>query len=921
MVVASRARVLEQLDPQHVIVPRHAGARDTSASVRASSITRVFERQARKTPDATAVVDDRECVTFRQLNTRANQLAHRLRAGGVTRETIVGVALDRSIDMVVALLGVLKAGGAYVPLDPAYPIASLTFMIEDSKPKVIITRTRLVAGLPAVAPVLCLDADRDVGAHDHENDAPCLTTPDDAAYVIYTSGTTGRPKGVVGLHRGALNRFAWMWQAYPFVDGEVCCQRTSLSFVDSVAEIFGPLLRGVPIYIASADAARDPRALVDSIAAHAVTRLVLVPSLLRDILALGDVLEHRLAGLRICVSSGEPLPAELARRFRARLPGTTLLNLYGSTEVAADVTYYDTALLPADAASVPLGRPIANTQLYILDAALAPVPPNVPGDLYVGGDSLARGYLHRVEETAERFIPDPFASRANARMYRTGDRARSGEDGTIEFLGRIDHQVKIRGVRVELGEIETVLAAHPSLAQCVVVAQRYGLDTGLVAYVVTRSAGGFDVESLRTYCRLKLPEHMVPSAFVHLDTLPLTASGKVDRHALAAPVTARAAHVGATLVAPRTVIEHQLVSMWAELLGFEDVGITDDFFDLGGNSLLAVRLAVQIEDAFGRRLPVSTIAQMRTIERLAALLSRRELPGPWTPLVDLQPAGPNPPFFLVHGIGGEVVSFRNLAQCMAPAQPFYGLRAKGSEGVEKALPDVESMAACYIDAIKTVSPRGPYLLGGYSSGGTVAFEMAQQLRARGDHVAPLVLIDADAPESLGPPQLNPRSAFEYVRNLMTWPIDDDFFRSGLGAAVGRLRSKARMLGARLTRLVARRSVAVDIRDSLGVWRLPESHRTFLEEHARALAAYQPRPYEGPIVLLRARTASLSGWRAPDLGWRAVARGGLTIKTVRGAHDNILTQPRVRSLAAQLAAFLNSPQMSRASAVVSGVTGR
>jgi aspartate racemase len=633
------------------------------------------------------------------------------------------------------------------------------------------------------------------------------------------------------------------------------------------------------------------------------------------LLALGDVLESALSRLRICVSSGEALPAALAHRFKERLPHARLLNLYGSTEVSADVTCYDTARLPRAAASVPLGTPITNAEIHILDRALKPVPANTQGELYVGGDGLARGYLNRPDLTAERFIPHPFSTLAGARLYKTGDRARRLDDGTFEFCGRVDHQVKIRGFRVELGEVEGVLAAHPAVVQPVVIARRFGPDdTRLVAYIVTRDGSAVDVENVRAYCRARLPEHMVPSAFVGLDKLPLTSSGKINRPALPAPDGARSGAVTRTFVAPRTAVEEQLVAMWEALLGVGDVGVTDDFFDLGGHSLLAVRLAVQIEETYGRRFPVSTLAQTRTVDRLAAMLSRPETREPWTPLVDLQPAGANRPFFLVHGIGGEVLSFRTLAHCMAPGQPVYGLRAKGSDSIEEPLRSVESMAARYLEAIRSVAPQGPYFIGGYSAGGTIALEIAQQLRACGERVGLLVLIDADAPDTNASTSLAARMWIEYLRNLATWPIDDDFFRAGLTATIDRVRSKSRVVGAKLKRLLTRRAVPVDIRDALGVWQFPDQHRKFLEVHSRALETYTPRDYRGPMVLLRARTAALSAWRPPDLGWASLAKGGLAISRIRGAHDNILTQPRVHILAAHLQACLDAAQADRPTAI-------
>jgi amino acid adenylation domain-containing protein len=883
---------------------------DTTASYPNACIHQLFEGQVEQTPFAPAILSGRKRITYHELNRRANQLAHYLRSRGVTRETIVGVSIERSLDMIVALLGILKAGGGYVPLDPGYPSAHLAFMVEDSRAALILTQSRLAARLPGAAPLVCLDSERAVFEGQAEDNLPCVTKPDDLAYVIYTSGSTGQPKGVVGLHRGAVNRFAWMWHAYPFTDDEVCCQKTSLNFVDSLSEIFVPLLRGIPTVIVPDQAAKDPRRLVETMAAAGVTRLVLVPSLLRDILALGDDLRQRLPKLKMCVSSGEALPIELCRRFHERLADAVLLNLYGSTEVSADVTCYDTRLMSAEATAVPLGRPIDNTRIYVLDDILEPVPVGVPGELYVAGDGLARGYLNHPDLSAERFLPDPFSGLPSGRMYKTGDRARYLPDGNIEFLGRLDHQVKIRGFRVELGEIETALAAHPAIRQAVVVAhQDVAGDTRLVAYVVP-----IDIPAvLRTFCKERLPHYMVPSRFVRLERMPLTPSGKIDRRALPAPEPVRSDVISGTFVAPRTPVEEQLITIWQEALGVRKVGVKDDFFDLGGHSLLAARLTAQIEKTFGRRLAVSALAEAPTIERLAEMLARPEGSGPWSPLIDLQPRGVRRPFFLVHGIGGEVMSFAGLAQRLAPDQPVYGIRAKGSDGVQEPLRDVETMAACYLEAVRSAAPEGPYLLGGYSSGAVVALEMAQQLRAQGEDVAVLAMIDGDAPES--DDRATPwtlRHVAAYLHNLASWVVDDDFFRSKPADQLARLRSKGRLVRAKLVSLASRRHADVDIRDVLGVWRFPDHHRTFLEAHSRALATYTAREYHGPITLIRARTLPLSSWTARDLGWGRLARGGLDVRVIRGAHDNILTEPRVRVLAAQLKACLNAAQTSVAS---------
>jgi amino acid adenylation domain-containing protein len=868
-------------------------------------IHHLFEKQVEATPSAIAFLFDRQRLTYEQLNRRANQVARHLHALGAGRGTLVGVCLDRSLDIGVALLGILKAGAAYVPLDPGYPPAHLAQMLEDSGATIVLTHERVAGRLAGVDHVICIDSDGSRFDSRDTGNLPHTTTAADPAYVIYTSGSTGRPKGVVGLHRGAVNRFAWMWRAYPFAADDVCCHKTSLNFVDSLSEIFVPLLQGVATVIVPDDAAKDPRRLVDVLAASGVTRLVLVPSLLRDILAL-DGVGDRLRRLRLCVSSGEALPIELCRRFYERVPNAVLLNLYGSTEVSADVTVFDTRRVRGDARTVPLGRPIDNTEIYIVDETLRRVPVGLQGEVCVSGDGLARGYLNLPELTAERFVRNPFIDAADARMFKTGDRARYLPDGTIEFLGRLDQQVKIRGFRVELGDVEATIAAHPDVAAAVVATRADDAgDVRLVAFVVAKEMRTESMASVRTFCRERLPEHMVPWAVIALPSLPMTPSGKIDRRALPPAERDWPIPTGGSFVGPRTEIEAQLAAIWQETLGIAQVGVTDDFFDLGGHSLLAARLTAQIDKVFGRQLPVSALAAAPTIEQLAELLSKPKDASPWSPLVALQPHGALRPFFIVHGIGGEVVNLTALARRLAPDQPVYGIRARGSDGVEPPLPDVESMAACYLDAVRTITPEGPYLLGGYSSGGTVILEMARQLRAQGKQVALLAMIDCEAPPEGSAHEWTARNVVAYARNLASWMVDDDFFRSPPAEKLARLRSKARLVLARARTLTSSDAGSADIRDVLGVWRVSDRHRAFLETHAHALATYVPRPCDDPITLVRARTQRLGALLPPDLGWRRIAAGGLDIRVVTGAHDNILTEPRVAGLAGYLKARLEA----------------
>jgi amino acid adenylation domain-containing protein len=580
-------------------------------------IHQLFEDQVERTPEAVAVVFEGEQLTYQELNRRANQLAHHLQDLGVEPEVGVGICVERSLQMVAGLLGILKAGGAYIPLDPAYPKERLAFMLEDSQVPVLLTQQRLLKDLPEYeGRVVCLDTDWEIIAQGNEATPICEVQPANLAYVIYTSGSTGRPKGVLGTHQAAINRFNWMWERFPFEAGEICCQKTSLSFVDSLWEIFGSLLQGIQTVLIPDEVLKDPHRLLHTLAALQVTRIVLVPSLLRVLLNTDIDLQKQLPNLKYWTSSGEVLSLELLKRFQERMPQSRLINLYGSSEVAADATCCDLKNWKT-LACVPIGRPIANTQVYLLDAFLQPVPIGVPGELYVGGNGVARGYLNRPELTAERFIPDPFSHEPGARLYKTGDLARYLSDGTLEFLGRLDHQVKIRGFRIELGEIEAVLSQHSEVRETVVVAREDSLgDKRLAAYIVAKPGQAPAITSLRSLLKEQLPEYMVPSAFVLLEALPLTPNGKVDRQALPLPNQVRLAAEQVYFV-PYTPIEEMLAGMWSQLLNVDQVGIHDSFYGLGGHSLLAIQLMSRVRDTFQVELPLYALYENPTVAGLA----------------------------------------------------------------------------------------------------------------------------------------------------------------------------------------------------------------------------------------------------------------------------------------------------------------
>ena len=547
------------------------------------TIQQVFEQQVERTPHATALIHAGKRWSYEQINRDANRLGHWLAKQGIGHDSRVGICLERSADTVVALLATLKSGASYVPLDPGFPVDRLQFMMEDAALACVITQAAVRDKLPASAQkILRMDTEGSWRREASDN-LGVSTSSTQVAYIIYTSGSTGRPKGVQGTHRGALNRFAWMWKKYPFQAGEVCCQKTNLGFVDSIWEIFGPLLGGVPSVILSEEAVRDPELLVEELAREHVSRLVLVPSLLRALLEHAANLQERLPGLRLWSCSGEILPVELAGKFREVLPQAKLLNIYGSSEVAADVTCHEVEERDLVAASVAIGRPISNTQIYLLDQHRNPVPAGVRGEIYVGGEGLARGYLNRAELTAERFVANPVNPEQSARLYRTGDVGRYRSNGDLEYVGRVDQQVKLRGQRIELGEIETVLARHGAVRQVVVAVTGAGEQQKLSAYLVLKEGAAVPkAGELRQQLRAKLPEAMVPSSYWRIERIPLLPSGKVNRGELG-----RAGGVAlgdeVEQVGPRNEVEAKLAEIWRELLKVEQVGMEQNFFELGGH--------------------------------------------------------------------------------------------------------------------------------------------------------------------------------------------------------------------------------------------------------------------------------------------------------------------------------------------------
>jgi amino acid adenylation domain-containing protein len=860
---------------------------DTEAEYpRDATIPQQFAAQCERTPGVVAVREADRQLTFLQLDERSNSLAQYLRNLGAGPGTTVALCVERSIDMVAGLLGILKTGAAYVPLDPSYPPERLGFMLKDSEAAIVIAQREHAGNIPAnSARAVWLDSNwSEISGKLTDSQSPVQLTgshPGDTAYVLYTSGSTGTPKGVQGTHQAYLNRFSWMWRAYPFQPGEVCCQKTNLGFVDSVWEIFGPLLAGVPNLIIPQETMGDPEELLTILAREQVTRIVLVPSLLRMLLDYEPQLGKRVPLLKLWTCSGEVLPRDLAERFRNGFPAARLINLYGSAEVAADVTCHEVSDEDLLASSIPIGRPIANTQVYILDGNRNPVPIGVRGEIYVGGDNLAQGYWRSPELTAQRFVENPIAPERSARLFRTGDLGRFKSTGEIEYLGRLDNQVKLRGMRLELGEVEAALSGHPAVRQAVVALTPD--QQRLVAYITVENGQAPSSEELRRYLLARLPEYMVPASYSRLEQWPLLPSGKVNRRALPEPGHAESIQQSA-FVAPHDRVEDQLLTIWKGILNLDAISVTDNFFSIGGYSLASARLLARIQQTFGRKLGLRDVFEAPTIAEMAELIRREGKSSDMEGILPLQPNGSLPAFFWVRG--GPL--FLPLSRRLGPQRPSFGLQLSSSLVAQlPATYKFEDIASGLIQVMRRMRPNGPYYLGGLCVNGVVAYEMARQLVAAGESVPLLVMLDSQ----------NPTYYFDYSPDGRT-----SFLYQKLKFHLRKL-AKLRRTG--LRHYVQERSADLQRRRDQWLWnnvyqrgnRLPEEQLGDMGSlvHPAAMK-YKPRPYSGRVMFFQSSDWPTGGYWRFQRGWPGLIGGPMEVHTIAAEHEEMLHDPNVDGIA-------------------------
>lgn len=875
-------------------------------------IHQVFEQEAQLRPDAVAVESVDQQLSYAELNRRADALAVALRRRGVGPDVLVAVMLERSAELIVALLAVNKAGGAYVPLNLSDPPARLRFIVEDAAARVLLTSTRIAREIAreSLAPdVICVDVDE----HLHEGSAvDALTaTSDNLAYMLYTSGSTGKPKGVSVTHRGVVS-LVRSNNHIEYGPDEVMLEFSPVSFDASTYEIWGALLNGGRLVVFP-PVVPSVRELGEFVVRTQVTSFLLTPALFHQFI---DVNAGALGAMRQMLSGGDVLSPAPLDRAAGLLEDRRVINVYGPTETTVMCCAY---VVPRErpAGSIPIGSPVPNTQVYVVNGS-QPSGVGERGEIYIGGVGLARGYHNRPDLTAERFVPDPFGEQPGSRLYRTGDAGRHLPEGVIQFIGRLDEQVKISGFRIEPGEIEAALETHPSVATAVaVVDQETPHDKRLIAYVVAKGdAPATSVDELRAYLKERVPEYMTPAAFVMLEALPLTPHGKVDKAALPAP-RANTDRPAGEYVAARNTIERQLVAIWEELFKTSPIGVRDNFFELGGHSLLLMMLVARVEERLGERVAMADLFNGPTIEKLAELLGQHGRPSLTSVIVPMQTSGTRPPLFGFHPGSEEVFCYAELVRRLGTDQPFYGVQARrlDTAGLVKHT-ELEAMAADYAEALCEFHPGGPYLLCGWSMGGVIAFEVARQLRARGEHVALLALIDSEAP-SKG------QSKLSWFTLLAILALDLGLANEKLVALLQEIRNLPPPTQLRRVWAETRRAGVVPAEMTL-----LEFRRLFdtFKASSEMMHRYEAGDYAGRVTLIRAEQSleadpsfvRFDDWyetEAPSLedpshGWARLAAEGVEVHVVAGNHFSVMREPLVEGLAERLHACIDETLRAR-----------
>ena len=878
----SKLNLLTPTEQQTVQVDWNNTSTDQSSD---QVLQQLFKQQTERTPQAVALEVGSASLTYDELDRKTDQLAADLRQRGIRPEQPVGLYLEPSIEMIVGTIGVLKAGGTCVPLDPSYPAERLSYAIADTQLRLLLTQQHLHHQLPsAEVAVLCLDSEENRVEQMSPASLPSDCTPDNLAYVIYTSGSTGKPKGVQITHRNLLHSTRARARYYGPGAARFLLL-SSFSFDSSLAGILGTLCHGGTLVMIPGPLKSNLTRISHFIQKHEITRLLCVPTLYSLILEQAE--PGQLRTLREAIVGGESCSGELLERHYELVPHANLFNEYGPTEAAVWSTVHKCS--PGTHGNVvPVGRPIPNTRVYVLDPNLNLMPIGVAGELCIGGPGVVRGYLNRPEETEKSFVSDPFSDVSGARLYKTGDVARYLPDGNLELLGRFDHQVKIRGFRIELEEVESAICEYEDMRNAaVIVRQLSGTEPMLVAYVVPKDGCKFEVEALRRFLAQKLPEAMVPSRFATLESLPLMPNGKVNRQALSSvAIDVQAVEV----VLPRDALESKLVEIWGAVLKKSEIGVTASFFELGGNSLLVAKLLLRLERDFGKRLSLSDIFQSPTIRQLAGLLEERQRPA-HPAVIPLQPDGSRTPLYWVDG--GPL--FLPLARSFDKDQPVLGLRVPVSEAGRFQVPfRIEEGAAELVRYLREIQTKGPYYLAGLCIDGLVAYEMARQLVAQGDEVAVLALLDAPSPSPQQAPLAESSARIPSTKFEMLWT---ELLQGGINGAPGFVHRRCKGIARRLK--LFRWSVQQSLGLKLNINKLLNDPDVI--EQPRSYFS-KPRLYPGRVLFFQS-----DDFQSPDTAWYSLISGGWKVHRVSGGHLSMFHEENVGSLADKLRACLSEYQ--------------
>jgi len=852
-------------------------------------VHQLFEETALKFPDKIAVEFGNNKYSYKELNERANQVAHYLIKTGIRPDNVAGICIERSYEMVIALLGILKAGAAYLPLDSTYPLERLSFMIEDTDIPILITTKNILDKLPSTErKVLLMDEDADLLTKENTDNPVTEVNSSNLAYVIYTSGSTGKPKGVLMIQKALVNLLYWQLNGQKFEKNLRVLQFTTLSFDVSFQEIFSTWYSGGTLIIIKDEERQDLSKVLEIIKNKNIQRIYLPFIALQELSKLFSESEIKSLELKEVITAGEQLqitPAII--NFFNKLKDYTFSNHYGPSEAHVVTSYTLSGDPNTWIKYTPIGKPVYNTQMFVLNSDLKPVPDGVTGDLYIGGIQLVRGYNNRVDLTDDKFVPNPFFKNRNdwsEKIYKTGDIARYLPDGNIEYLGRDDNQIKLRGYRIELGEIENVLAKFPGLKNVVVIVSSYNSDEKrLIAYIVNTLEVIPKTSELRIFLKSQLPDYMIPSEFIFLKEMPLTPTGKVDKKSLPAPESVRI-NESNNYQEPNDELELQLVKIWEKVLGVKPIGIKDNFFEIGGHSLLALRLFGYIEKLTGKKLALSTLFNYPTISQIADILKDEGWTKPWKSLVAVKPGGSKIPFFCVPPAAGTALHFQPLLKYIPKDQPFYVLESLGLDGKEEPHNDIKEMAKYYVKEIQMLQPEGPYLIGGRCFGGRVVFEMAQQFYKLNQEVALLAIFDTWPPFTAPPPSYMPpkRNAGHFFSRSFHHVRKGEFIK------VVKNYSSNKYIKFKWYTKIKFESIFSSKRKKL--------FKHIMMTHFNAQDRYVANKYPGKITLVECATFK-EEYRN---GWRNLAEGGFEYYMVPDTdHKTIIKEPKLKDFAEKL----------------------